>query len=482
MTKYLITPVVLCGGSGTRLWPLSRLGFPKQFLILSGTKSLFQQTIARIQNIVSNNIDIEETLIVTNEEHRFLVLEQLRDIEAISAKLILEPLGRNTAPALTLAALQALSHKKDPILFVTPADHRIKNEEVFVETIHRGIKVAEQGAFVVLGIKPNRPDTGFGYIKQHGVKGKNKEFDVLGFKEKPDLDTAKQYLKNDNYTWNSGIFLVKASVWLDLLRQFRSDILETTRKAFEAHVQDDLFIRPNDDFFQKVPSESIDYAVIEKLPGKYPLKVISLDVGWDDLGSWDAVWESEEKDHQGNVIYGDNILYNTKNSLIYSSNRLVATSGLKDIVVIETADSVMVLNRNESQSVKLIVNQLISKKREEENLHRKVFRPWGWFDRLDQGDRFKVKRIQVNPGASLSLQKHTKRAEHWIVVKGSAQVTCENKTFILKENESTYIPLGTTHKLSNPGIEILEIIEVQSGNYLGEDDIERFEDSYGRTK
>jgi len=478
MKNFSITPVILSGGSGTRLWPLSREFFPKQFLVFAGNTSLFQQAVDRLQSLKS--YDTNEILIVANEEHRFLVQDQLRDMGVNSADILLEPLARNTAPALTIAALQALSTQQNPILIVIPADHIIKDKEAFITTIERSIKVAAEGNIVILGVKPNRADIGFGYIKQKGCEGEYKEFDVDVFKEKPDLTLAEKYFNNEDYTWNSGIFVMYADVWLDTLGKFRPDILNASKRAFDELAYDGAFIRPNPELFEKIPSESIDYAVMEKLPDSNLVKMIILDADWDDLGSWNALWKIGKKDYKGNVVYGDCLINDTQNSLIYSNARLVATSGLKDIVIIETADSILVIDRNQTQDVKMIVNQLVSKKREESNLHRKVFRPWGWFDTLDQGDRFKVKRIQVNPGASLSLQRHSKRAEHWVVVKGFAEVVCENKTLVLKENESIYIPLGSVHKLSNPSQDVLEIIEVQSGHYLGEDDIERFQDSYGR--
>lgn len=477
-----VAPVILCGGSGTRLWPLSRAAFPKQFLTLSGKFTLFQQAVKRLQDIKSSDIQFDNILIVANEEHRFLMLDQLRHLTEVKTQLILEPLSLNTAPALTIAAFQASSEKQDPILVVTPADQTIKNKKAFTETLQRSIEVASDGAIVILGIKPNRPDISFGYIKYQGQEGKSGELDVIAFKEKPDFGTAQRYLDSKNFFWNSGIFIMKASVWLSVLSQLRPDILKTVKKSFEKCTKDGKFVRPNADLFKSIPSESIDYAVMEKLPGLYPIKMVPLDAGWDDLGSWDAVWKLGKKDIHGNVAYGDSIINNTKDSLIYASNRLVATSGLKNVAIIETADSVLVLDRSQTQDVKTIVNQLILQKRDEQNLHRKVYRPWGWFDTLDQGDYFKVKRIQVNPGASLSLQKHTQRSEHWVVVKGFAKVICDDNVLILKENESTYIPVGSKHQLLNPGKDILEIIEVQSGSYLGEDDIERFEDNYGRIK
>lgn len=478
-----ITPVILCGGSGTRLWPLSRSAFPKQFLVLSGKNTLFQQAVDRLQHLQSTDIKLNETLIVTNEEHRFLVLDQLREMKGVKAKLLLEPVGRNTAPALTLAALQAIDKDEDPILVVTPADQTVKDQATFTRSLHDVIDVASKGSIMVLGIKPTKPDTGFGYIKKDTLEDEHHAFKVLNFTEKPDLKTAETYLKSGDYFWNGGMFVLRASVWLKAIQQFNSDIYEATLKAFKQKTNDDLFIRPDESLFKAIPANSIDYAVIEKCPqSEFKIKMVELNAGWNDLGSWDAVWQVGDKDKDQNVTYGDTLLENTKNSLIYADHKLVSVVGLDNIVVIETSDAILVIDRNQSQDVKLFVNKLNSEKREEKKLHRKVARPWGWFDTIDAGENFKVKRIQVNPGASLSLQKHTKRAEHWVVVRGIAEVVCNDKKITLKENESTYIPLGYTHRLSNPGKDVLEIIEVQSGDYLGEDDIERFDDSYGRLK
>jgi mannose-1-phosphate guanylyltransferase/mannose-6-phosphate isomerase len=483
MTSINITPLILCGGSGTRLWPLSRSAFPKQFLVLSGKATLFQQAVDRLQDLQSRNIKLNKTLIVTNEEHRFLVLDQLREMKAVKAHLLLEPIGRNTAPALTLAALQASEKKEDPILVVTPADQTVQNKEAFTISLHDAIKVAHKGSIVVLGIKPGKPDTGFGYIKKNTSEDEHHAFKVLNFTEKPDLKIAKSYMASGDYFWNSGMFVLRASIWLKAIQHFSPDIYEATLKAFNQKTQDASFIRPNENLFKAIPANSIDYAVIEKCPqSDFEIKMVELNAGWNDLGSWDAVWQVGDKDKDQNVTYGDTLLENTKNSLVYADHKLVSVAGLNNIAVIETSDAILVVDRNKSQEVKMIVNKLNIKKREEKNLHRKVSRPWGWYDSLDEGENFKVKRIQVNPGASLSLQKHNKRAEHWIVVKGIAEVICDDKKITLKENESTYIPLGHTHRLSNPGKEILEIIEVQSGSYLGEDDIERFDDSYGRLK
>jgi mannose-1-phosphate guanylyltransferase/mannose-6-phosphate isomerase len=479
MKSPSITPVILCGGSGSRLWPVSRNDFPKQFLDISGELSLFQETCLRLQQL-NPKFYLNETLVVTNEEHRFLAIEQLKSIKINDYKLLLEPSGKNTAPALTLAALKALSNKDDPVLLVTPADHIIKDDKAFQRAVSTAIDIANNGSIVVLGIKPSRPETGFGYIKQEHLK--NNVFKVLEFKEKPSLSNAKNYLDSGQYSWNSGIFIMKASLWLEALNKFRPDILTATQKSFDQLTEENQFIRPNTELFAKIPSESIDYAVMEKLGKTFSFKLVTLDAGWSDLGCWEALWDVSVKNNEGNVIRGDVAIKDTKDSLIYGTNRLIVASGLKDTIVIETADSVLVINKNQSQAIKPIVEELVRKKRYEYKSHRKVTRPWGWFDTLDYGDRFKVKRIQVNPGASLSLQSHKNRAEHWVVVKGIANIICGNKALVLKENESTYIPAGIKHKLSNQGKDILEIIEVQSGVYLGEDDIERFEDNYGRIK
>jgi len=481
MSQLQVTPVILCGGSGTRLWPLSRAGFPKQFLVLSGKTSLFQQAVERVNNIASNDISVGETFVLTGEEHRFIALEQLREIPSVSAKLILEPEGKNTAPALTLAALQALKSGDDPVLVVIPADQTVQDKEAFIGALQRAVKVADSGEIVILGIKPTGPETGFGYIKQSGAVGELGDFNVAEFVEKPDLQTAQSYLDSGDYSWNGGMFVVRASIWVKALNTFRKDILASVENTFKQSTVDQYFIRPNKKLFLEIPSESIDYAVIEKCPGsQFEIRVITLDAGWNDLGAWDAVWQVGEKDQNGNLIHGDALVEASKDNLIHCSHRLVGAVGVNNLVIIETADAVMVADRSQSQFVKKIVSQLSDQARKEHLLHRKVSRPWGWYDTIDVGDRFKVKRIQVNPGASLSLQRHAKRAEHWVVVKGAAEVTCGDQVIILKENESTFIPLGEKHRLSNPSKDILEIIEVQSGDYLGEDDIVRIDDGYGR--
>jgi mannose-1-phosphate guanylyltransferase/mannose-6-phosphate isomerase len=476
-----ITPVILCGGSGTRLWPLSRAAFPKQFLVLSGKTTLFQQAVDRLQHLQSENIKLNETLIVTNEEHRFLVLDQLREIKDVKAQLLLEPIGRNTSPAMTLAALQAVDQGEDPILVVTPADQIIQNKEAFTKSLHNAIEVANKGSIVVLGIKPTNLDIGFGYIKKDKSEDEYQAFRVLNFKEKPDLATAESYLKSSDYFWNSGMFILRASVWLQAIQHFSPDIYEATLKAFNQKTNDDRFIRPNEALFRAIRANSIDYAVIEKCPeSDFKIKMVELNAGWNDLGSWDGVWQVGDKNQNQNVTYGDTLLMSTQNSLVYANHKLVCVVGLDNVVVIETSDAILVIDRNKSQEVKLVVNKLNAEKRVEKNLHRKVARPWGWFDTLDDEPMFKVKRICVNPNESLSLQRHKHRSEHWVVVKGVAEIKCGNKTMRLQENQSTFIPKGDFHQLSNPGQDILEVVEVQSGIYLGEDDIERIDDKYGR--
>ena len=488
MTQVL--PVILCGGSGTRLWPLSRSGFPKQFLVLSGdgsNQSLFQQAITRIHSVEKSDVSLGKTIIVTNEEHRFLALDQLRELPNVSASLLLEPAGKNTAPALTLAALYAQGQDNDPVLVVTPADQTVTNPHAFSKALTQAINAAQDGAIAILGIKPSTPETGYGYIKVKQTQNSDGDCLVDRFVEKPNEATAMQYLAEGGYYWNGGMFVLKASTWLAALKEFRPDILSATDKAWSKKTRDASgdaeFIRPDKELFSQIPSDSVDYAVIEKCPqsSQFKIKMIELDAGWNDLGAWDAVWQVGKHDKNNNVVKGDVLVSDSKNSLIYASGRLVSVVGVNDLIVVETADAVLVADRAKSQDVKAIVAKLESEKREEKNLHRKVSRPWGWYDSVDEGERFKVKRIQVKPGASLSLQMHHHRAEHWIVVKGTAEITNGDQVLILTENQSTYIPQGQTHRLANPGKTPLEIIEVQSGSYLGEDDIVRFEDTYGRT-
>ncbi len=475
-----VSPVILCGGSGTRLWPLSRTGFPKQFLCLTGHDSLFQQAATRLAKLGSADITVAPPLLVTGEDHRFLVAEQLREAGIALGHALLEPAGRNTAPALTLAALAAQASGQDPVLVVTPADQTVVNTATFTQAMQHAIQEAAQGTIVILGITPDRPETGYGYIQANGGAG-SAALPVKRFVEKPDAATAQSYLDAGGYFWNAGLFVLKASVWLKALEQFRSDILRATRTAWDQRREDGHFVRPGEEAFKAIPSESIDYAVMEHAPAAgLPIKMLPLDAGWSDLGAWDAVWSVLPKDAKGNAHVGDVLFTDSRNTLVYATSRLVSLVGVDDLIVIETPDAVLVADRTRSQDVKRIVKSLSDQGREEQTLHRKVHRPWGWYDSIDEGGRFKVKRIQVKPGASLSLQKHHHRAEHWIVVKGTAEITNGDKVILLTENQSTYIPLGEVHRLANPGTIPLEIIEVQSGSYLGEDDIVRFEDHYGR--
>jgi mannose-1-phosphate guanylyltransferase/mannose-6-phosphate isomerase len=477
-------PVILCGGSGTRLWPLSRTGFPKQFLCLTGNESLFQQAAQRLAVLGNDNIQLGAPVIVCNEDHRFLASEQLREVGIVLDTALLEPVGRNTAPALTLAALAAVQNGKDPVLVVTPADQTIANSTAFSAVVQQAIAQAAQGDIVILGVTPENPETGYGYIQTDQGNSANLNSNVLNvvaFVEKPNLATAESYLKKGSYYWNAGMFVLKASVWLAAIEQFAHPVFQATRTAWDARKTDGEFVRPGKAEFEAIPSESVDYAVMEHCPGSaFTIQMVPLDAGWNDLGAWDAVWQVQPKDAKGNAHVGDVLHTDSHNTLVHASSRMVALVGVSDLVVVETADAVLVTSKSRSQDVKNIVNQLTLEKREEQIMHRKVHRPWGWYDSIDEGGRFKVKRIKVNPKASLSLQKHHHRAEHWIVVTGTAEITNGDKVLTLTENQSTYIPFGEVHRLANPGSIPLEIIEVQSGSYLGEDDIVRFEDTYGR--
>ena len=483
-----VTPVILCGGSGTRLWPLSRTGFPKQFLCLTGHDSLFQQVALRLTSLGNSAIQVAAPLIVTGEEHRFLASEQLREAGIPLGAALLEPIGRNTAPALTLAALAAIENGADPVLVVTPADQTVVNAAAFTASTQAAIEQANQGCIVILGVPPNSPETGYGYIKTSNVipaQAGIHALHVQAFVEKPDATTAQQYLDAGGYFWNAGMFVLKASVWLKALEHFRPDIHQAPLQAWAKRSADantaTPFVRPGKAEFMAIPADSVDDAVMVRGPGSaFPIHMVPLNAGWNDLGAWDAVWNVLSKDENGNAHVGDVLSTHSSNTLVHASSRLVSLVGVSNLIVVETPDAVLVADKSRSQDVKHIVSQLKAQKREEHTLHRKVHRPWGWYDSIDEGGRFKVKRIQVKPGASLSLQKHHHRAEHWIVVTGTAEITNGDKMLILTENQSTYIPLGEVHRLANPGSIPLEIIEVQSGGYLGEDDIVRFEDTYGR--
>jgi mannose-1-phosphate guanylyltransferase / mannose-6-phosphate isomerase len=473
-----VQPVIMAGGSGTRLWPLSRAGFPKQFLVLGGDSSLFQQAASRLASLGDAGTAVAAPVIVGNEEHRFLVLDQLREIRQEPAAVLLEPVGRNTAPALTLAALQALEGGADPVLVVISSDQTVTDDDAFTQALRRAVTLAADGAITILGITPDRPETGYGYIH---AEGRGAAMKVAQFVEKPDLATAERYLAAGGYFWNAGMFVLKASVWMNALERFRPDIATACRTAWAARSTDQRFVRPGKAEFAAVPSESVDYAVMEKCPGTdLDIRMVELAAGWNDLGAWEAVWQVLPKDADGNASVGDAIVTDSRNTLVHATSRLVSAVGLDDVIVVETPDAVLVADRAKSQDVKKIVAQLGREQRGEQALHRKVHRPWGWYDSIDNGPRHQVKRIMVKPGASLSLQMHHHRAEHWIVVSGTAEVTNGDQVILLGENQSTYIPLGQTHRLANPGKVPLEIIEVQSGSYLGEDDIVRFEDTYGR--
>jgi mannose-1-phosphate guanylyltransferase/mannose-6-phosphate isomerase len=474
-----LQPVILCGGSGTRLWPLSREQYPKQLLALSGDQTMLQATARRLDGSISLPAGhVLPPIVVSNEEYRFITAEQLRQSGHAKLTIVLEPKGRNTAPALTLAALAATCAQDDPILVVMPADHVIEDLEAFRSAVIGAVCHAEAGKFVTFGIRPTRAETGYGYIRS-ATESTASAHEIVAFIEKPDALTAERYLESGEYFWNAGIFMMRASVWLRKLESMQPAILSACRAAFDARSQDRDFMRMGAEAFSACPADSIDYAVMEKLEAGEGV-VVPLAAGWSDVGAWDALWQIGKKDDLGNVIRGDVMLVNTRDTLAISQSRLVACVGLENVVVVETPDAVLVAHRSGMQQVKDIVAQLKKQSRSEADAHRKIYRPWGYYDSIDAGSRFQVKRIVVNPGAALSLQMHHHRAEHWVVVKGTARVTRGDQAVLLSENESTFIPIGTHHRLENPGKVPLEIIEVQSGSYLGEDDIVRFDDTYGR--
>lgn len=470
----VLIPLILSGGSGTRLWPISRKNLPKQFLSLAGSETLFQQTIRRAMGLR----DVTAPIVVASDDHRFLAAEQLQELNIEGASILLEPMARNTAPAIAVGALQAIAKNPEAIVLVLPADHLIGDAASFSDAVARALPLAEQGWLVTFGIRPDRPETGFGYIRRGEVL-EGETFRVAQFVEKPKLDVAESYVTSGDYDWNSGMFMFRAARYLQELGTHAPTMLDAARAAFEKADTDLDFIRLETQAFASAPTDSIDYAVMEKTSRA---AVVPVACDWSDIGSWDALWLAANKDIDGNLLEGDVIALDTKGTLVRSHDRhLVATVGLQDLVIVTTPDATLVARRNASQDVKKIVDELKAAGRTEHDLHRVVRRPWGLYDSLESGDRFQVKRIVVKPGASLSLQMHHHRAEHWIVVKGVAEVTCDDKVFLLAENQSTYLPLGSKHRLRNPGKVPVELIEVQSGSYLGEDDIVRFDDVYGRS-
>jgi mannose-1-phosphate guanylyltransferase/mannose-6-phosphate isomerase len=470
----MLIPVILSGGSGTRLWPLSRELYPKQLLPLVGDHTMLQETARRVEGLAG----VGAPVVVCNESHRFMVAEQLRELEVAPAAIVLEPAGRNTAPAVAVAALVALHSSQDgpgPVLLVLPADHVILDVESFREAVVAGTAAAEAGKLVTFGIVPDRPETGYGYIRR--AKGEGPAYPVAEFVEKPDLDTAVRYVQSGEYFWNSGMFMFRARAFLGELKRHAPAILAACEQAVSQARRDLDFTRLDAEAFAACPSDSIDYAVMEKTAEAV---VVPLDAGWSDVGSWSALQDALPRDASGNVISGDVITEGVTGCYLHATSRMIAAVGLADHVVVETKDAVLVAPREKVQDVKALVTQLKAKGRYETSLHREVFRPWGSYDSIDNGERFQVKRLVVKPGASMSLQLHHHRAEHWIVVSGTARITRGEETFLLGENESTFIPMGTKHRIENPGKVTLHIIEVQSGSYLGEDDIVRFEDVYGR--
>jgi mannose-1-phosphate guanylyltransferase/mannose-6-phosphate isomerase len=474
----MIVPVILCGGSGTRLWPMSRELYPKQLLPLLGERSMLQDTLSRLEGIEGQTAP----LFVCNEEHRFMVAEQVRQWKRHPEAIILEPQGRNTAPATAVSALYAADTVEDPVLLVLPADHVIRDPQAFRDAVRRGLNDAREGRLVTFGIVPDHPETGYGYIRTDGDVREMGATDaggmpVLEFVEKPDRETAEEYVRSGRYLWNSGMFMFTAGSFLEELREHAPEILDGCRGAYEGGNTDMDFFRLGGEAFLACPSNSIDYAVMERTDRA---TVVPLEAGWSDVGSWSALWQVQDRDDSGNVCRGDVLCNDVANSYLHSTDRLIAGVGLRDLVVVETKDAVLVADKDRGQEVKEIVKSLERQDRQETTVHRRVFRPWGSYETIDAGQRFQVKRIVVNPGSVLSLQMHHHRAEHWVVVRGTAKITQGERECILSEDQSTYIPLGTPHRLENPGKIPLELIEVQTGSYLGEDDIVRFQDMYGR--
>ena len=472
----MIVPVILAGGSGTRLWPLSREMYPKQLINLIDEKTMLQETLMRLSGLEN----IGNPIVICNDNHRFMVAEQLREIEVTTESILLEPVGKNTAPAVAIAALKLLSQGLNPLLLILPADHIIKDVSVFHDALNFGESFAQEGFLITFGIVPEMAETGYGYIRkgnQLSGPGSTEVFKIAAFVEKPDKKTAEAYFKSGLYCWNSGMFMFKASQVIEELKKCAPEIVEACERALNSGKEDLDFFRLDAEAFEACPSDSIDYALMEKTDKGV---MVSLKAGWNDLGSWEALWTVGEKDESGNVMQGDVLTHDVKNSYLKATHRMIAAVGLENHIIIETSDAVLVSPRDRIQEVKQFVGQLKAKNRSEAVLHRKVYRPWGVYEDVDISSRFQVKRITVKPGMILSLQKHFHRSEHWIVVKGTAFVTKGDDTFILKEDESTYIPLGETHRLENPGKIDLELIEVQSGRYLDEDDIVRLEDVYGR--
>lgn len=470
----MLLPVIMAGGTGSRLWPMSRELYPKQFLRLYGQRSMLQETVLRL-----DDVDAREPVVICNQEHRFLVAEQLRQINKLSHNIILEPVGRNTAPAIALAALSAIENGDDPILLVLAADHIINNKLAFHQAVKSAFKFAMQGRLVTFGIVPTGAETGYGYIHrgQEEVLGENIAYQVSRFVEKPNKETAESYLASGEYYWNSGMFMFRAKKYLEELEKFRPDILESCKAAIRGCKDSDEFIKIDRELFIACPDESVDYAVMEKTTDAV---VVGLDADWSDVGSWSALWEVSPKDKKGNVLTGDTFMHNANNCYINTDEKLVAAIGVDNLVIINTKDAVLVVDKDQVQDVKKVVEYLKANHRSEYKRHREIYRPWGRCDVVVQTERFNVNRITVKPGAAFSMQMHHHRTEHWVVLSGTGEVTIKDQKFLLTENQSTFIPIGAQHRLENPGKIPLELLEIQSGSYLGDDDIIRIKDQYGR--